>query len=255
MSNDMALSAISENKTKEVLANIPSKERILKEESKEKIEAWRKMAADEITRRVHYTGEGGVPLEKNNMGWIANNNDLWKDDSKGNVWSDFGRTVTGRLSSFLGNASFSPNAKTIGGMFSGIPAHNNIYKLGEKLVSCNIRLEQLEEEATEKNFANKEAYEKAMNEGTTNGLTEQEYAEFNKNQGKWYVYKLLGYVERLNKATDKDEDVIAKEVLADFNKIFIQPKNADSIKMEVRKYAIANKKELLARLQNGKRGS
>ena len=236
---NIALNYISQKQADELAKDIPPAERIRTETRLDAVKVWKSKLVQII--QSHFTGIGP------NDSRIASAKDIAQDDDNG--WLlNFGNTVLTATSRLFGNQMFDPNAKTVGAMFAGVEK-KELTELGKRLVACNERIDELLIEKENEKWADKDAYDKAVKEGFAYDMSAEEFKEFNKDRGKWYVDKLIGYIDKYKKSGGSKE--VDAMLFTDFNKTFVDVSDAKAIKMLVRRYVAEHKKEVLKRLENG----
>lgn len=174
------------------------------------------------------------------------NRELYYDKDKG--WLDnLGKAILNGASSLFFK-HFYPNETDVGRMFGGVVS-DVVTEIGERLCACNKRIKELEKENEMSEWQNKKAYEKAVKEGSAYSMSAEEFKEFNKDRGKWYVDKLLGYIDKYKKSGGSKE--VNDMLVTDFNRIFVNVPDAKAIKTLVRRYVAKHREEVLKRIENG----
>lgn len=262
---NIALNYISDKQTKDKISVIPPADMIMEETDADKIKGWKRdlityidkllygdnihtKDKETITDKVNrYTTDNPITVNWMGIPQVMQGvraSKIAHDENTG-LLGDLWHGTVGFFSGGV-NRAFTPEADNIGDMFLGYKVSGEYLKYGERLAACNKRLKELEKENELLEWQDKKAYEKAVKEGSAYGMSAEEFKEFNKDRGKWYVDKLIGYIKELEKNGSSKE--VNDRIVTDFKKLFIDVKDADAIKMLVRRYAMQHKKEILERL-------
>lgn len=261
---NIALNYISDKQTKDKISVIPPADMIMKETDADKLKGWKRDLITYIDKLLYgdnvHTKEKETITDKVNkfvrdnpitVSWMGvpqvfkgiEAAKIAHDENTG-LLGDLWHGAVGMVSGGV-NRAFTPEADNIGAMFLGYKVSGEYLKYGERLAACNKRLKELLELQEHEHFENKSAYEKAIKDGVSYGMTEEQYKEFSKDRGKWYTDKLIEYYKKLKDS--KDIDATADTIRPEFDSIFMG-KDRGAVSMITQKFILSNQDYIQKRL-------